>query len=287
MECRYCLAWNEDDEHRCRHCGRRLRPSAARPAADTYAINTSPAPALEQLYEPAAEAVAAAAAKASPRTDARVSYQRSLFREAPQVIPLPNPAPARAAERRASTQKPATQKPARQPRPGRRVSEDQQSLDFFVPTPRTSRSPVEAAIYCDAPVALKTHRMMAAALDWSLIVVAMALFLVTFQVFGGNVVLDRHTLPLFGGILLVFSLFYQFLFCISGGDTAGMRWTQLRLLNFDGQAPNREQRVYRMVGSWVSLLAAGLGMVWALIDEESLTWHDRMSKTFPSPYQPE
>jgi hypothetical protein len=27
-----------------------------------------------------------------------------------------------------------------------------------------------------------------------------------------------------------------------------------------------------------------LGMLWALVDEEALTWHDHMSKTFPTPY---
>ena len=27
----------------------------------------------------------------------------------------------------------------------------------------------------------------------------------------------------------------------------------------------------------------GLGLVWALVDEENLTWHDHISKTFPTP----
>ena len=28
--------------------------------------------------------------------------------------------------------------------------------------------------------------------------------------------------------------------------------------------------------------SAGLGLLWSLADEESLTWHDHMSKTFPT-----
>jgi hypothetical protein len=47
-----------------------------------------------------------------------------------------------------------------------------------------------------------------------------------------------------------------------------MTWT-LTLANFDGQ-----------IRGCLSLLSAGVGLLWALLDEESL---DRMSKTF-APY---
>jgi len=61
-------------------------------------------------------------------------------------------------------------------------------------------------------------------------------------------------------------------------------WTQLRLLNFDGHIPDRDERVQRMFGSFLSYTVGGLGMVWALVDEEKLAWHDHISKTFPTPY---
>ena len=31
------------------------------------------------------------------------------------------------------------------------------------------------------------------------------------------------------------------------------------------------------------VLPAGLGLLWALVDEESLTWQDHISHTFPTP----
>jgi hypothetical protein len=31
------------------------------------------------------------------------------------------------------------------------------------------------------------------------------------------------------------------------------------------------------------LIAGGLGIVWILVDEEQLAWHDHISKTFPTP----
>ena len=64
-----------------------------------------------------------------------------------------------------------------------------------------------------------------------------------------------------------------------------MRWAGLRLVNFDCAPPNRGERVHRMVTSCISAAAAGLGLAWALVDEERLTWHDHMSKTFPSPVE--
>lgn len=161
----------------------------------------------------------------------------------------------------------------------RRSAEGQQSLTFQSPLD----TQVEAVIYCDAPVALPSHRMIATALDLTVILMGLAVFLVTFHTAGGEIVLTRQTIPFFCTIAAVFALFYHFLFCISGGDSPGMRWAQLRLVNFDGQPPDREQRVYRLVGSCLSILAAGLGLIWALVDEESLTWHDHMSNTFPSP----
>jgi hypothetical protein len=39
-----------------------------------------------------------------------------------------------------------------------------------------------------------------------------------------------------------------------------------------------------MFGSFLSYTVGGLGLVWALVDEEQLAWHDHISKTFPTPY---
>ena len=49
------------------------------------------------------------------------------------------------------------------------------------------------------------------------------------------------------------------------------------------QTPTRTQRFYRTASGFLSLLAAGVGLLWGLVDEETLTWHDHISKTFPTP----
>ena len=142
---------------------------------------------------------------------------------------------------------------------------------------------VEAVIYCDAPVALPVHRLMAAAVDASLIAIALGIFLAIFYLSGGQVEWSSQNAIILAGIVWAVSQFYRLLWCLGDGDTPGMRFAGLRLVNFDGRVPDREQRGVRQAAYLLSLLSVGLGLIWALVDEENLTWHDHISKTFPTP----
>ncbi len=62
--------------------------------------------------------------------------------------------------------------------------------------------------------------------------------------------------------------------------TPGMKYALLSLRTFDGQTPTREQRCRRLGALALSMLPVGLGAVWALFDEEHLSWHDRWSGTY-------
>jgi uncharacterized RDD family membrane protein YckC len=286
MHCRYCRVWNEEDERRCVRCGRRLRLDVPQGGSDAYPLSTATAPAFEMLQggEPAASAPAE-----------NITYQPSLFRDAAggaKVIPIPMLTPTHPSGRpsgrddapapRRVPSRPAT------PRSGsRRNSDSQQSLDFYDPQggSRAMGMQVEAVIYCDAPVALPVHRMIAAVIDASLVLVAAGLFLAIFFLSGGILAITRQNAPFFLSIALVLALFYRCLWCAVGCDTPGMRFAGLKLVDFDGRTPDREQRAMRQVASLLSVLSAGLGLVWALVDEENLTWHDHISKTFPTPGQ--
>jgi uncharacterized RDD family membrane protein YckC len=162
--------------------------------------------------------------------------------------------------------------------------QSQQSLDFRGAAGNSRLgTEVEAVIYCDAPVALPVHRLMAAAVDGSMIAIAMALFTAIFYLSGGHIVESKQTAPLLAAVVGAVALFYRLLWCLADGDTPGMRFAGLRLVNFDGRRPDRDQRGVRQAAYLLSLLSAGLGLVWALVDEENLTWHDHISKTFPTP----
>jgi uncharacterized RDD family membrane protein YckC len=125
---------------------------------------------------------------------------------------------------------------------------------------------------------------MAAAFDLSMVIIGVALFLLVFYVAGGRLVLNAHTAPLCAGLAAVFYLMYELLWTMADTDSAGMRWAHLKLVDFDGRQPVRDQRLFRLAAGGLSILAAGLGVMWALVDEESLTWHDHISKTFPAPF---
>lgn len=213
--------------------------------------------------------------------------QASLFRDVPgppKVIPIPTLTPVRPIDREESGQTRRMSKSSRAPRPAaRRAHDSQQALDFHsAPVNAPAAMSMPAVIYCDAPVALPTHRLIAAAFDGSMIVVAVGAFLGVFLLAGGQIELTRQTIPLFSAVALVISLFYRWLWTIANGDTPGMRFAGLRLVDFDGRPPDRDQRGMRQLASLLSVISAGLGLVWALVDEENLAWHDHISKTFPT-----
>jgi uncharacterized RDD family membrane protein YckC len=115
-----------------------------------------------------------------------------------------------------------------------------------------------------------------------MVLIGIGLFLGIFCLSGGDLALNRHTVPLLLGLGAAIALFYRFLWSIANGDTPGMRFAGLRLVDFDGRKPDREKRGLRQIAGVLSLLSAGLGLVWAFVDEEKLAWHDHISKTFPT-----
>jgi uncharacterized RDD family membrane protein YckC len=271
MDCRYCRASNLKDEHRCHRCGRLLSASQPAPFSKSAA-----APALQHQEEPSVRPVVAAA---PPRRTG--VFQPSLFptRDLPRVVAIESFAPAAAELPRANTTAAPRRPRSRPPNPGQRT------LDFDNITSAQVRAAqaVEPVIGCAHPVALPVHRMLAAAFDGLMIMLALAAFGGVFYLAGGEIALNKQSLALFALMAAVFALLYEILWCLADADTAGMAWAQLKLVDFDGRPPSREQRLFRVASGCVSLFSAGLGLLWALVDEESLTWHDHISKTFPTP----
>lgn len=271
MKCRYCGAPNDPIDHRCARCGRRLHVANARPAVEPYPVITATAPDTVSFRS-------AAARPGAVRTLAR-PVQPSLFPpgESGQVIPFETFAPNRP---------PRTRSGGARPRPASAQKSPQQSLELMttgaVTHPRALKSSLDSAIYCDAPVASPAHRLLAFFIDFLLAVSGVGLLGILLYFAGGPFPQNQPTLLAFAAFAVLVYILYEALWCIAAGETLGMRWTHLHLLDFDGRRPALNQRLGRLLSYFLSVGAAGLGLVWALADEENLAWHDHMSNTFPT-----
>ena len=274
MTCQFCGTRNGDEETRCRRCGR--KPSDTLRSDFAYQTQGALATAPKREIAPAETAPAPVSRPLAPRP-----VQRPLFADPDaKVVSFETYAPPPSKPRAAA--KPRTSKP----RTVSRRVEMQTELEFLPAAtngPRKLGTTVDAVIFCDAPVATRLHRALAAGLDWSMVLIGYGLLLLAYHLAGGEFVLNKPGLMMMGAGLLLVAFTYGFFFAFAGGETCGVRWAQLRLLNFDGFPPERGQRMTRFFAGCLTILSCGLGLLWALGDEESLTWPDHMSHTFPTP----
>jgi uncharacterized RDD family membrane protein YckC len=218
--------------------------------------------------------------------------QPTLFKsQAPNVIPFDR-LQRQAAERGVIERgvikpaQPAVARPLAAPTVKNRKPRDlQASLDFIPASPsrgRKLKTDVEAQVFCDQPVATPTHRLVASAIDAAMILIGFGLLSITFEGLGGQFGSGKMFWIGMGATLVLVSLLYGLIWAISGRETAGMRMTDLQLITFDGFQLDARSRALRFASAWLSFCSGGLGLLWAMADEENLTWHDHISKTFPT-----
>ena len=281
MTCGYCGSRRYSGESRCRTCGCRaddtLTGEFPSPFTDG-ALATQP----RQIVRERGNVQAIPKPRPEVVPPAPVPRQGPLFDDSvgsagesigPKVVAIAR-----------NRQRPKPAGPSRTRRSP--IGHTQGQLDFPVQAqPRkTLGTTVEAQIYCDHPVATIGHRAIAAGLDWGVVLAAYALFLAVYRLMGGGFALHNPlNLAMFAGVLGLFGLAYGLLWSFVGCcDSAGTRWAQLRITTFDGDRPEPLQRLWRLVGSCLSMCTV-VGLLWSFADEESLTWQDHNSGTFPTP----
>lgn len=276
MTCPYCRSENSAEDHRCHRCGRRVEGELTirRPLIPVQ--QSAAAPQLERLDSDAPIPPAAPALQlvtSLPTVAGRREItQPSLFgpQEVPRTMPGGRPFPSLPSASAGSPRR----RPART---------GQQSLfDGTADGPRVLPANVEPIVHCDAAAAPTMDRAFAAFIDTIIPVAGLAVALTGFYFVSGELALTPMALSFYGAALILFTFLYRIVCCLGRMDTPGLYCAGLRLLNFDGRRPSRRARFYRLLGGVVSLISLGIGLLWSLLDEERLTWHDHMSATFPA-----
>jgi uncharacterized RDD family membrane protein YckC len=155
------------------------------------------------------------------------------------------------------------------------ITVHQSELDFA--STEASQNRPSAALH---PVAGLGERQRAGLLDAAFLLVAYAGLLGLFKSLGGHLSFGKFDLLVCAATLTLFYAQYFALFTALGGSTPGMVLCHLRVVSFDGSAPTPRQLLWRSFGYLISVGTALLGFLWALWDEDHLTWQDRISQTY-------
>ncbi len=130
------------------------------------------------------------------------------------------------------------------------------------------------------PVATLRERRLAALIDAACLAFAYGGFLALFGSLGGEFTLSKLSAVVCFSTFAFVYIQYFGLFTIFGGTTPGMMVRGLQVASFTGDAPTAQQLFWRTAGYIISASTFFLGFFWALWDEDAMTWHDRLSRTY-------
>jgi len=129
------------------------------------------------------------------------------------------------------------------------------------------------------------ERRLAALVDFCCLLFAYGGFLMLFGSLGGQFTLSKLNAAVYSATFAIVYLQYFALFTIFGGTTPGMMMRGLQVVSLSGEPPTPRQMLLRSAGYILSAGTFFLGFLWAMWDEDELTWHDRLSGTHLSPTQ--
>ena len=129
-------------------------------------------------------------------------------------------------------------------------------------------------------VAPFSRRALAAVVDGVIVLAGCGVFALIVVKVAGELPHGRLALAMLSLIPSMLWSAYQYLFLVYSGATPGMEMAELSLEAFDGSEPGRRTRRFRALAMAVSCMSLGLGYLWALVDEDRLCWHDRITRTY-------
>lgn len=139
------------------------------------------------------------------------------------------------------------------------------------------------------------RRFVSGAVDAGIVFAAVGVFVLTVVIAAGEMPQSRLALICMVLIAVILWMLFQYAFLTFRRTTPGMEMAQLELCTFAGTKPTLLEKQRRVLASALSTFSMGLGYVWALVDEDRVAWHDRISQTHmrqaistqPSAFSPE
>ncbi len=132
-----------------------------------------------------------------------------------------------------------------------------------------------------APLGL---RSMALLLDAGLVLAALVVFTGIFAKVAGQVPGGWLGLAALAVAAILLHVGYGLLFFTFGDQTPGMRYARIGFCTFADENPSRAALRKRVLTQLLAMVPFGMGLLWALLDEDSLGWHDRLSRMYQRAY---
>ncbi len=127
-------------------------------------------------------------------------------------------------------------------------------------------------------------RAMSSLFDAGLVLAAVVLFAGVFARVAGQVPGGWPGLAALAAAALVLHIVYGLLFFSFGDQTPGMRYARIGFCTFADENPTRAALRKRVLTQLLAMAPLGMGLLWALLDEDRLGWHDRLSRMYQRPY---
>lgn len=168
--------------------------------------------------------------------------------------------------------------------PAQHSATQSERLDSQEPARRTS---VQQAVRLETPLqtACLEDRTMAAVVDLALVTAAFLIFVLAFAACASHLPTGRPALIGMAVSYLAIALGYQLLFFAYAESTPGMRYARIALCTFDDENPTRKAMRVRVAAMLLSLCPVGLGCAWVFFDEDHLSWHDRITRSYQRSYR--
>ncbi len=153
------------------------------------------------------------------------------------------------------------------------------------PAPQTRRHAHPTGLELPLKPAPIADRLMAALVDGALAFAGFLVFVLAFYATTAHPPAGKTAVAGAAIALVVIFVLYQALFFAFGESTPGMMYAHIALCTFDDNNPSRKAMLRRLGALMLAAFPAGLGLIWAVFDEDRLGWHDRISGTYQRSYR--